>query len=176
MVTTSRSDASPAVTPAVIPKLPVTLDPKGRVRTSKEQRRVLLAEFERSGLSAARFARQTGLKYSPFAFWVQRYRRTKRSPAKPPLRLLEAVVAPVAVEVTLLVQLPGGARVELREANQIPLVVALVRALEQGTFAWPKMVEPNCTKLSLTPQALAMLTDGVDLRGAKLRPWYERPE
>jgi transposase len=26
----------------------------------------------------------------------------------------------------------------------------------------------------LTPQALAMLTDGVDLRGAKLRPWYER--
>jgi transposase len=52
----------------------------------------------------------------------------------------------------------------------------LIKRLEQGTFAWPKMVEPNCTKLSLTPQALAMLTDGVDLRGAKLRPWYERPE
>jgi transposase len=30
------------------------------------------------------------------------------------------------------------------------------------------------TKMSLTPQALAMLTDGVDLRGGKLRPWYER--
>jgi transposase len=30
--------------------------------------------------------------------------------------------------------------------------------------------------MSLTPQALAMLTDGVDLRGAKLRPWYERAE
>jgi transposase len=30
------------------------------------------------------------------------------------------------------------------------------------------------TKLKLTPQALALLTDGVDLRGAKLRPWYER--
>jgi prepilin-type N-terminal cleavage/methylation domain-containing protein len=29
-------------------------------------------------------------------------------------------------------------------------------------------------KLKLTPEALAMLTDGVDLRGAKLRPWYER--
>lgn len=56
MITTSRSDASPAVTPAVIPKLPVTLDAKGRVRTSKEQRRVLLAEFARSGLSAAQFA------------------------------------------------------------------------------------------------------------------------
>jgi len=52
----------------------------------------------------------------------------------------------------------------------------LIKRLEQGTFAWPQLVEPNCTKLALTPQALAMLTDGVDLRGAKLRPWYERPE
>jgi transposase len=52
----------------------------------------------------------------------------------------------------------------------------LIKRLEQGTFAWPKLVEPNCRKLALTPQALALLTDGVDLRGAKLRPWYERPE
>jgi transposase len=35
-------------------------------------------------------------------------------------------------------------------------------------------VEPAATKLKLTPQALALLTDGVDLRGGKLRPWYER--
>jgi len=131
MITTSRSDASPAVTPAVIPKLPVTLDTKGRVRTSKEQRRVILAEFACSGLSAAQFARRTGLKYSTFALWVQRYRRTKRSGRKPPLRLLEAVVTPAPSELALLVQLPGGARVELREASQIPLVAALVRALEQ---------------------------------------------
>jgi transposase len=46
--------------------------------------------------------------------------------------------------------------------------------LERGTFSWPKNLEPQTTKLKLTPQALAMLTDGVDLRGAKLRPWYER--
>jgi transposase len=50
----------------------------------------------------------------------------------------------------------------------------LTKRLEEGTFAWPKHVEPQTTKLSLTPQALALLTDGVDLRGAKLRPWYER--
>jgi transposase-like protein len=111
--------------------LPVTLDTTGRVRTSKEQRRVILAEFARSGLSAAQFARRTGLKYSTFALWVQRYRRTKRSGRKPPLRLLEAVVTPAPSELALLVQLPGGARVALREASQIPLVAALVRALEQ---------------------------------------------
>lgn len=50
----------------------------------------------------------------------------------------------------------------------------LTKRLEQGTFSWPRSVEPGITKLALTPQALALLTDGVDLRGAKLRPWYER--
>jgi transposase len=52
----------------------------------------------------------------------------------------------------------------------------LTKRLEKGTFAWPKTVEADRPKLCLTPQALAMLTDGVDLRGAKLRPWYEREE
>lgn len=52
----------------------------------------------------------------------------------------------------------------------------LTKRLETGTFSWPKVEDPQRTKLSLTPQALAMLTDGVDLRGAKLRPWYEREE
>jgi len=50
----------------------------------------------------------------------------------------------------------------------------LTKRLGKGTFSWPKNIEPGTTKLKLTPQALAMLTDGVDLRGAKLRPWYER--
>jgi transposase len=52
----------------------------------------------------------------------------------------------------------------------------LTKRLEQGTFSWPRNVEPGTTKLWVRPEALAMLTDGVDLRGAKLRPWYERPE
>ena len=50
----------------------------------------------------------------------------------------------------------------------------LTKRLEQGTFSWPRNVEPSRAKLALTPQALALLTDGVDLRGGKLRPWYER--
>lgn len=115
-----------------MPKLPVTLDTKGRVRTSKEQRRIILLQFEQSGLSAARFAQRTGLKYSTFAAWVQRYRRTKRPERKPPLRLLEAVVAPPPPGPAVQVQLPGGARLELRDVNQISLAVALLRALEQS--------------------------------------------
>ena len=50
----------------------------------------------------------------------------------------------------------------------------LSKRLEKGTFSWPKTIEPGTTKLCLRAEALAMLTDGVDLRGAKLRPWYER--
>jgi transposase len=46
--------------------------------------------------------------------------------------------------------------------------------LEEGTFSWPKLAEIGAAKLALRPEALAMLTDGIDLRGAKLRPWYER--
>ena len=53
----------------------------------------------------------------------------------------------------------------------------LTKRLEQGgLFPGRSTLEPQVTRLKLTPQALAMLTDGVDLRGAKLRPWYERED
>jgi len=113
-----------------VPKLSVTLDTKGRVRTSKEQRRVILAQFDSSGMSAAQFAQRSGLKYSTFARWVQRYPRTKRPERKSSVRLLEAVLAPTSIGAALPVQLPGGARLEIHEASQVPLVAALLRALE----------------------------------------------
>ena len=50
----------------------------------------------------------------------------------------------------------------------------MTKRLEQGTFAWPKPAEIGAAKLALRPEAFAMLTDGIDLRGAKLRPWYAR--
>jgi transposase len=50
----------------------------------------------------------------------------------------------------------------------------LWKRLEKGTFSWPRHNESSQSKLRLTPEALAMLTDGIDLRGARLRPWYER--
>jgi transposase len=50
----------------------------------------------------------------------------------------------------------------------------MTKRLEQGTFAWPKLEEIGSAKLALRPEAFAMLTDGIDLRGAKMRPWFER--
>jgi transposase-like protein len=104
------------------------------VRASKEQRRLILAEFERSGVSGAQFAKRTGLKYSTLAGWRQRYRRTKPPSRAQPMRLLEAVVEPAQPGAApsaawMVLCLPGGSRVEIADAKQIPLVAALVREL-----------------------------------------------
>jgi len=45
--------------------------------------------------------------------------------------------------------------------------------LERGTFSWPQDIEEGREKLILKPTALAMLTDGIDLRDGLQRPWYE---
>ena len=50
----------------------------------------------------------------------------------------------------------------------------LTKRLERGTFFWPRAAEQGQQKLNLTPEAFALLTDGVDMHRAKLRPWYER--
>jgi transposase len=49
-----------------------------------------------------------------------------------------------------------------------------LKRLEKGTFAWPKPGDGVGGKLPLRAEALSMLMDGIDLRGAKMRPWYER--
>jgi transposase len=49
----------------------------------------------------------------------------------------------------------------------------MAKRLEKGTFSWPKDTDGK-TKLALRAEALAMLTDGVDLRGGRMRPWYQR--
>lgn len=52
----------------------------------------------------------------------------------------------------------------------------LSKRLEKGRFSWPEATDGGQTKLALRPEAFAMLTDGVQLRGARLLPWYEKSE
>ena len=50
----------------------------------------------------------------------------------------------------------------------------MTKRLEEGTFFWPRAAQEGQKKLELVPEALAMLTDGIDMHGAKPRGWYER--
>jgi hypothetical protein len=135
MTFTNSSDPSIESPALPIEKMPVTVDSKGRLRASKEQRRVILAEFERRRMSAAQFAKVAGLKYSTFAAWVQRYRRARPKRAPQPMRLLEAVVPPAPVAggkpLALMVELPGGARLEIGQVEQVPLAAALLDSLHR---------------------------------------------
>lgn len=118
-------------------------DARGRVLTVPERREQLLDEFERSGLSGAKFAALTGLKYPTFAAWVQRRRRHRgakgkiNAPAEEActVRWLEAVVQQAGASagsgrVVLQVHLPGGGRLEVASVEQVPLAAALLRAME----------------------------------------------
>ena len=50
------------------------------------------------------------------------------------------------------------------------------KRLEAGTFSWPKASKADQSKMTLSAEALGLLLDGVDLRGANFRPWYERDD
>ena len=117
-------------------------DELGRVRTPTARRESLIQEFERSGLSGAKFAALTGIKYSTFASWLQKRRRrggAARVAVKSvdSMSWLEAVVEqaqnPGAQNPTgVVLELPGGARVQVSHVSQATLAAALVRALEKS--------------------------------------------
>ena len=117
-------------------------DVLGRVKTPAARREQLLDEFERSGASGQKFAELVGVKYPTFATWVQPRKRrraaTTQQPPPAPVRWLEAVVGKATnpdADGVLPVQLPGGMRLEISSAKQIPLAAALLRAWEKAAPA-----------------------------------------
>lgn len=113
-------------------------DRLGRVCLTRERREALLEEFEKSGLSGAEFAGLIGVKYTTFSGWRQRRDRERKSvsesPSDSPLRLVEAVVESPGGEGAqraVVIELPGGGRMELSHCDQVSLVAALLKSLER---------------------------------------------
>ncbi len=49
----------------------------------------------------------------------------------------------------------------------------IAKRLAKGTFAWP---DSGAQTIDLRTEELALLIGGIDLRDAKRRRWYERPD
>jgi hypothetical protein len=119
----------------------IKTDTLGRMHRTPQQREQILDEYERSGLSGAKFAALCGVKYQTFAAWLARRKKRKQlhlqaRPRRKPsaaVRWLEASVQPAATCASgLTLQLPGGVRAQLTHQSHIPLAAALVRALEKS--------------------------------------------
>jgi len=119
-------------------------DSLARVRTPPARKRELLEEFDRSGLSGAKFAALVGVKYSTFATWAARRKRAQPAEAvsggkidgAAKVRWLEAVIDQAQGHSgksvpALAVRLGHGACLEVSDFNQIELAAALLRALEK---------------------------------------------
>jgi hypothetical protein len=109
-------------------------DKLGRVQTSAARREQLLDEFERSGLSGKKFAALVGIRYPTLATWRQKRQRERGTPSSTKrskrIRLLEAVIEESSGDKKpLVLELPGGARMEIEHAGQAALAGALLRTL-----------------------------------------------
>ncbi len=112
-------------------------DQLGRMQTPVERREQILDEFERSGLSGKKFAALVGIKYPTLATWAAKRRRERGTPSmvkrSKPVRWLEAVVEPNSGgQLPLVLELPGGAQVVIKDVRQAALAGALLRTLAQS--------------------------------------------
>ena len=115
---------------------PLPVDCNGRVRMPAAKRAEILAEFAASGMTGIAFAAHVGVKYPTFAGWL-RLARLAGKPlpsARPkarakPVRFLEAAPVPAPGTAGLEIMLPGGARLPIRDASQLPLAAQLLRSL-----------------------------------------------
>jgi len=95
-----------------------------RPPTPSSRRTQLLAAFDRSGLSAAAFARQHGIGYTTFCGW--RHRRAKPQPAP---AFVQVELAKPTAPVELLIELGAHARLRLTSVGQIELAACLLHRL-----------------------------------------------
>jgi hypothetical protein len=119
-------------------------DTLGRVLTPRERRESVLEEYDRSGMSAAKFAGYIGIKYSTLAYWIQSRRERRRKekallvassqgePGRGNDGWIEAVVEGGAMRAEqggLRIEFAGGAYCQIRSAREAALAAELLGRL-----------------------------------------------
>lgn len=112
------------------------VDTKGRVRIRQERREAILAEFDRSAMSTAAFAREHGINYQTFWNWVRKRKDDGHAPKPWPMAevVLEDRPQPKrSLSGGLRVHLPGDAVLEIQENDKsLTLAVELLKALAKS--------------------------------------------
>jgi transposase-like protein len=109
-------------------------DVLGRVWTPREKREALVAEYERSTMSAVEFAKWSGVKYATFTGWVVKARKArglkgsgeKAAVVSEPMRWAEAVCedAVPSGEPAVVIHFGAGVRVEARDGRMAAELLA----------------------------------------------------
>ena len=100
-------------------------DAGGRVFVPTGRQIELVQEFERSGLSAPKFAAMAGVKYQTFVTWRRKHgtaapvRRRSASEMPEDAAWMEAMVATPTGASRLTLRLPGGATAEITHQDQL---------------------------------------------------------
>ncbi len=100
----------------------VKTDTQGRRRISREKREEMIREYERSGMSAAEFAKWTGMKYTTLCGWLQRSRTQacKVKKSRKGMKWLQAVIAKpeeAAANRGIMIHVGGSIRVEVADGK-----------------------------------------------------------
>lgn len=90
-------------------------------RTDSVRRAELLAAFDRSGLSAAAFARKHQIHYTTFCGW-----RARRSKAEPTPAFVQVELTAPPTANGLVVELGGHARLRIESPAQLALATQLI--------------------------------------------------
>jgi len=103
-------------------------------RVGAAQRAQVLAAFDRSGLSAAAFAREHGIHYTTFCGWRARREKSKGSPAFVQVELPAAAVpagksSQTLEKVELVIELGVDARMRVDCEAQLALAARLLQKL-----------------------------------------------
>lgn len=98
-------------------------------RTTSSERAELLRAFDRSGLSAAAFARKEQINYTTFCGWRQRRATSGDAPVSP--QFVEVELPPPAAlpSPSLVVEVGAKIRLRISSADQVPMAAMLLQQL-----------------------------------------------
>ena len=115
------------------------VDEAGRVQTPPEKREGMLAEYDRSGMTGAQFARFVGVRYSTLMYWLQKRRKeagqndqTAAHSQDHPGWLEARVEGEAPKSENLVVEVGGGVRILVSNRTQATLAGEVLRAIGLG--------------------------------------------